>query len=329
MWGQSTQLFYKPAHDSKTGDSMSGLYSALLEGRFFFDFVHEDLLDPSRIRRYKALLLPSIALLSDHQCDQLRAYVRAGGSVLATFETSMYDETNRRRADFGLADLFGTHAKGSIIGRPGNANPFYARIERTHPVLDGFRDTAILPGAEYRVPITSVSDPVLTVVPGYAAYPPELSYPDPARTDEPAVVLREVGHSRIAYFPGDIERSLWLSGNTDLSKLLQNAIRWVCGEAAPPVTVTGGGLVESFAWQTEAGYALHVLNYTNPNAHRGWLRQFDPIGPQQIRFTVADTARIAKVELLRSGGTVPFHRSGNVIEFTIDRIDDYEIAALS
>jgi len=85
------------------------------------------------------------------------------------------------------------------------------------------------------------------------------------------------------YFPGNIEHSLWIGGNTDLSHLLQNTIRWVAGDGAP-VRIEGDGLIEAFAWETEPGFAVHVLNYTNPNTHRGWLREFYPIGEQRVRL---------------------------------------------
>ena len=71
---------------------MDAMYSALLEGRFLFDFVHEDRLQLERIKKYAAIILPNTALLSDEQCQQLRDYVNQGGSLLATFETSMYTE---------------------------------------------------------------------------------------------------------------------------------------------------------------------------------------------------------------------------------------------
>jgi hypothetical protein len=70
---------------------------------------------------------------------------------------------------------------------------------------------------------------------------------------------------------------MWKSGHTDLARLLQNSIRWVAGGNAP-VTVEGDGVIETFAWETQAGFAVHVLNYTNPAMHRGWLRKFYPIG---------------------------------------------------
>jgi hypothetical protein len=325
VMGQRTHLFYKAPHGASMQQFLNGIYYALLEGRFFFDFVHEDRLDPEHLRRYSALVLPNVALLSDAQCEQLRAYVKTGGSLLATFETSLYDEKNQQRADFGLADVFGIHKAGEIVSTNGNA--FYARIERQHEILSGFRDTNWLPGAEHRLPIAAVANPVLTVVPGFVAYPPELAYPPAPQTSEPAVVLQEKGASRLAYFPGDIERTMLVSGETDLSHLLRNTVKWILGEDQP-VTIEGAGLVEAFAWETEPGFALHVLNYTNPNAHRGWIRDFYPIGAQTVRFDIPEGKTVSRVQLLRAETDIPFQRTRRGVEFSIPSVADYEVAAI-
>jgi hypothetical protein len=325
VMGQRTHLFYQPPRGSLMPQYMDGIYYALLEGRFLFDLVHEDKLSLPEIQKYAALILPNTALLSDEQCRQLRAYVDAGGSLLATFETSLYTERNQRRENFGLADVFGIRKTGNVIGTTGNA--YLARIEKRHPILAGFTNTAWIPGGENRVPVAPVSGPVLTVVPGFVAYPPELSYPTQPHTDEPAVVTVEKGKSRLVYFPGDIERTMWQSGHTDLSRLLQNTIRWLAGGSAP-ATIEGEGLIETFAWETQAGYALHILNYTNPAAHRGWIRDFYPIGAQKVRMTLPAGKRVSRVELLRAETNVPFRVAGDAIEFTIPRVVDYEVAAL-
>ena len=329
VMGQSTHLFYRPPAGVLMRQYMDGLYYALLEGRFLFDFVHEDALEPESLKKYRALLLPNIALLSDRQCRQLRAYVEAGGSLLGTFETSLYDERNQRRDNFGLADVFGIEKAGDAIGTNGNA--FYARIERQHELVRGFIDTNWIPGAEHRLPVKPVEQPVLTVVPGYIAYPPELSYPRQPHTDEPAVVVREKGASRLAWFPGDVDRSLWKSGHTDLSRLLQNSVRWLLrGEV--PVKVEGEGVVELFAWETEPGFAVHILNYTNPAMHRGWIRSFFPIGAQKVRMRLPErpegARRVRRVELLRAETSLPFRQTGAEVEFTVPRVVDYEVAAL-
>ena len=326
VYGQRTHLFYKAPGNFSTQQYIDGLYYALLEGRFLFDFVHEDDLGAETLKKYTALILPNTALLSDEQCRQLKSYVDGGGSLIATFETGMYDERNRKRSEFGLADVFGIQKAGEIQGTVGNA--FYARIEKQHEILKGFADTNWIPGAEYRVPVKPVDSPILTVVPGYVAYPPELSYPPVPHTNEPAVVVREKGRSRLIYFPGDIERTLWHSGHTDISRLLQNAVRWVLHDEWP-VRIEGGGVVEAFAWETEPGFAVHLLNYTNPNMHRGWIREFYPIGEQKVRMRLPAERRVTRVELLRSERTVPFHVSGGELEFTIPRVVDYEVAGIT
>lgn len=330
VMGQSTQLLYPgpaAAHSQHyMRETTHGIYDALLRGRFAFDFVHEARLNPERLRKYRALLLPNIAMLSDRQCEQVRDYVQSGGSILASFETSLYDENLKQRPDFGLADLLGISKAGDMVGTNGNA--YYGRIERSHPILAGFADTNWLPGAQNRVPVKPVQNPVLTVVPGFVQYPPELAYPPTPHTDEPAVVLRETGSSRIAYFPGDIERTFWLTGHGDLERLLHNTIRWITRDERV-VHVDGEGLVELFAWETGPGYAVHLLNYTNPNAHHCWLDSVYELGPQAVSMTLPSGVKVKSVELLRPERSVPFRLEGQVLRFTIPHVEDYEIAAVS
>jgi hypothetical protein len=328
--GQSTQLLYQApgaAHaHAFMREATHGLYQVLLSGRFAFDFVHEDRLDLERIRKYRALLLPNIAVLSDLQCEQLRAYVHSGGSIMASFETSSYDENLQPRAEFGLADLLGISKAGDVIGS--NGNSYYGRIEHSHPILEGFADTNWLPGSHNRVPLRPVSAPLLTVVPGFVQYPPELAYPPVSHSNEPAIVFKETASSRLAYFPGDIERTYWLTGHGDLLRLLLNTIRWITHDEEV-VHVAGDGFVELFAWETSPGYAVHLLNYTNPNAHHGWLQSTYPLGAQTVSMTLPTGVTIKSVELLRAETGIPFRLESQVLHFTIPGVDDYEVAAIT
>ena len=203
-----------------------------------------------------------------------------------------------------------------------------ASKRESNPVLEGFANTNWLPGAQNRVPIKPVQNPLLTVVPGFVNYPPELAYPSDPHTDEPAIVLREVGKSRIAYFPGDIERTFWLTGHGDLLRLLHNTLRWITFDEAI-VQVDGDGFVEMFAWETSPGYAVHLLNYTNPNAQHGWVRSVYPLGPQQVRMKLPAGVKVRSVELLHAETTVPFAVQRGVLHFTVPRVEDYEVAAIT
>ncbi len=325
VFSERTNAFYKPPAGTDTTEFLQGLYYALLEGRFLFDFVHEDDLNPATLKKYAALLLPNVAALSDAQCAALRAYAESGGSMLATFETSRYNEWGARRNTPGLADLFGFEVTGDLQGP--NGNSYYARIEAAHPILKGFEATKVLPGAEYRLPVKSSAPLVLSVVAPYPAFPPEMVYTKTPRTTEPAVLLRERGASRLAWFPGDVDRSLWRSDNGDLSLLLRNTVNWLLNEKRP-VTVTGDGMAELFAWRTEPGYAIHILNYTNPSMLRGWFRETYPIREQRVRMSLANSASVREVRALRSGKVLPHHASGDAVEFVVPEVRDYEIAAV-
>jgi hypothetical protein len=159
-------------------------------------------------------------------------------------------------------------------------------------------------------------------------YPPELAYPPTAHTNEPAVALREAGTSRTAYFPGDLERTYWLTGHGDLLQLLHNTIRWLIHDESI-VHVQGEGFVELFAWETAPGYAIHLLNYTNPNAHHGWMQTTYPLTPQTVSLKLPSGAKVKSVDLLRAEQKIPFQLEAKTLRFTIPHVEDYEVAAIS
>ena len=62
----------------------------------------------------------------------LKAYVSGGGGLVATFETSLYDQTGTKQKDFQLADVFGI----SYQGRALTLNTCL-KITGDHPVTAG------------------------------------------------------------------------------------------------------------------------------------------------------------------------------------------------
>jgi hypothetical protein len=309
-------------------DYLEGMYAALLEGRFLFDFVHQENLTAAALKPYRALLIPNAAYLRDSECEAIREYVASGGSVLATFETSRYNEWGQAREDFGLRDLFGVSATGDAIGPNGNS---YMHMEQAHPMLDGYKGTTMLPGPEFRVPVSRLGAGALhlSVIPAYPAFPPEMVFPRVRRTDEPAAVFKQNGASRIVYFPGDIDRTFWRSGHPDFSNLLINSVKWVLNGQQLPATVEGAGLLELFAWETEPGFALHILNYTNPRSMHPFISQFYPTGALQARFQVPAGRRIASVRALRANRDLAFKQSEETVTFEVPSVVDYEVIALA
>ncbi|MCL5670954.1 MAG: hypothetical protein M1423_06630 [Acidobacteria bacterium] len=339
LYPQSTIAFYRSNGTRERrlngelidpADYLQGLYYALLEGRFLFDFVHQENLTPEALKPYKALLIPNAAYLRDNECQAIRHYVASGGALFATFETSRYNEWGVRREDFGLSDLFGVHVAGDVIGPFNNS---YMHIDRPHPIVDVFKDTLILPGPEFRVAVsyTQPESTFLSLIPHYPVYPPEMVYPRIPRTPEPTTVVRQGSGSSgsVVYFPGDIARTAWKSGNPDLTRLISSSINWLMKNQPRPATVKGKGLLELFAWEAEAGFALHVLNYTNPNTMRSSIRRFYPIGPLHVEFRVPAGTKISSVRGLRANQTLSFKQANDVVRLDIPSVRDYEVVALT
>lgn len=336
LYPQSTIAFYRTNGTEERRlngelidptDCLQGLYYALLEGRYLFDFIHQENLTPEALKPYPALLLPNAALLRDSECEAIRRYAASGGSLFATFETSRYNEWGERRENYGLADLFGVNAREDVIGPFSNS---YMRIERSHPILEGFKGTTILPGPEFRVAVSHLKpeSSYLSVIPYYPAFPPEMVYPRIRQTEEPAAVFRQ-GSAKVVYFPGDIARTAWKSGNPDLNRLISSSINWLLKDHPVPVRVEGEGIMELFAWETEPGFAIHILNYSNPNLMRAFARRFYPMGPLQVEFRVPKDNRISNARALRAGRNLSFQQTHEGVQFEVPSVEDYEVIALT
>jgi hypothetical protein len=327
---KSVTLYSAPSDEEKT-DSIEGMYAILIEGRIPFDFVHEENLNPEHLNRYTALILPNVALLSDTQVRALEQYVAQGGSLLATFETGLYDESGKPRPDFALGHLFGVSKAGPRQrAEYKSIQPILSvhlqKIDQRNAITAGFEDTDWIAGSVYRVPLKPVPNPVMTFIDPYPTYPTEAVYMREPPTDSPSVVLQQKGKSRLAYLAGDMDASYWRLDNWDLGRQLLNTVRWVLGEDNP-VTVEGEGLMEVFAWETEPGFALHMVNYNGPNAYRGAMRKVIKLGPQTVRFELPLDVKVKNASLLRAGTPLQFRQQGRVLSFTIPSVSAYEVAA--
>jgi hypothetical protein len=320
------------AQGDRHEDHVLGMYHALVESRIPFEMVHEAVLTPERLDPFKLLILADAAALSDTQCGAIRDYVRRGGSLLATFSSSLYDETGRRRDDFGLADVFGVSFGGRLEGPMQNS---YLSLEndpatgKRHPVLAGLDDTPRIINGVFRYDLRATAQftPPLTLIPTYPDLPMEDVYPRVAHTTTPELYLREIGRSRVVYFPWDIDRTLWDVMCVDHLRLLRNAIEWAANET-PPVVVDGPGLIDVTTWRQRDSMTVHLVNLTNPMMMKGPLREVIPVGPQRVRIRLPDRVRPQKVHLLTAGTTLDAAVSGNICSVTVPSVDVHEVIAI-
>ncbi len=325
VYSQQTATFYGAGRArQKVEDHTLGMYHALVEARMPFEMVHDGLLDAAHTGRFKLLILPNIAALSDPQCAQLREFVNRGGSIVATHETSLYDEWGAPRPDFALADLFGARYRGRVEGPMQNS---YLNIEPGHPLVAGLEDAGRIINGVSRVDAGPDGRAPLTLVPSYPDLPMEKVYPRRERTDIRGVFLREAGQSRVVYFPWDIDRTYWEVMCVDHGRLLGNAVRWALNEE-PPVTVTGPGLLDVTVWRQKQSITVHLVNLTNPMMMKGPYREIVPLAPQRVRVNLPPGRKPKKVQLLVSGGQPRVEGSAGSVALVIPSIGLHEAVAI-
>ncbi len=312
-------------------DHNSGMYHALVEARIPFEMVNDRLLEAENLKPYKLLVLPNIAALSDNQCDQLRKFVQGGGSLVATFETSLYNEEGVQRPDFGLADVFGVSFASKVEGpmknsylkfKPDQASKTY------HPVLKGLEDAYRMINTVYQVDVTPKADfpsPV-TLIPTYPDLPMEDVYPRVEDTATREIYIREMGKGRVVYVPGDLDRSFWQIMSIDHGRLLANSFHWALNEE-PVVAVEGPGVIDVTAWQQKASMAIHLVNLTNPMMMKGPFRELFPV-QAKLKIKIPDGKRVTGVKLMAAETSPKYEVSGRFISLDVPKILDHEIVAV-
>jgi hypothetical protein len=152
-------------------------------------------------------------------------------------------------------------------------------------------------------------------------------YPRVARTTTREVYLRELGTSRVAYFPWDISRTFWEVMAVDHLRLLRNAVMWAADEP-PPVEVEGPGVVDVTIWRQRDSMTVHLVNLTNPMMMKGPLREVTPVGPLRVRVRMPAGTHAARVQLLTAGTSARVLEAGGVLTLVVPSVDVHEIVAI-
>jgi hypothetical protein len=264
-----------------------GIFRAAMEEHLPLDLVNDWEVTAATLGRYRVLVLPNAAALSDAQADAVRRHVENGGGLVATCETSLCDEWGGPRNDFALADVLGVHYRGhpaSPTGRPALDANFAVVVDenywkqrdgvgrltwKDHPLLRDARLEDLVPRKDVifkgpQVLVSEPQDPASVAV----RLKPEGSAEQPA----PGVVVRDFGKGRVVYFAAGVDAAMWGYAYPYQRRLLARAIEWAAGEAFP-VRVEAPMGVQATFWG-QPGHAprrivVHLLNGIDSGANHG------------------------------------------------------------
>ncbi|MDD5679596.1 MAG: HEAT repeat domain-containing protein, partial [Kiritimatiellae bacterium] len=107
-----------------------GVYSALLKSQIPFDVIWCDTLTEAKLGRYKTALLIDGKSLTKQQSDMISNWVNAGGVLIASGTTTLFDEWNTRQSDYALGDVFGVKYVQTAPGTALDMEQIYKYADR-------------------------------------------------------------------------------------------------------------------------------------------------------------------------------------------------------
>ncbi|MBM3746222.1 MAG: hypothetical protein FJW34_10530 [Acidobacteria bacterium] len=329
VWSETTASFYAGADAqmididrvpsrSEVGNlegEFGGLSEALIRAHAPFDVIDDVTLEREPLARYQAIFLPNVACMSQTAAGRLRDYVRGGGNLFATFETSLYDETGVRRKDFALAELFGVSAEGKIAGP--NRWDFMKPVA-AGGLLSGLK-REMIPATFYHVRVKPQGGRALLQY----TQPLAGRYDGiPGLSDDPALVTHSFGQGSVAYFSGDFGNLIAGFHVPELLQVAENALRIL---APPPVRIENApGSLEVVLRSQQQGkrLLLHLVNSTGEMTRP--IRRVMPL--YNLRITLDQAGDAAKLFTLVRPRPLAWQKdkAGN-LQFVLPRVDEYEV----
>lgn len=299
--------------------SSLGAFAANLYGHVQVSSVHEGLLDaPEKLHDYRVLYLADFTHLSESRLANVRQFVRAGGGLVASYGSSLFDAAGHRQAQFALEDLLrvaplepaGELAETlanykSMTGGPYDlylAERSPAARERLTP-LWSFLPVRALDGGQVWQDIVT-GDGVRPILPG--------------------VVASTHGQGRVVYCASALE-SLFLQQNSSaVGDLLRSMVAKVAAEPSPFELQAPAGLIANLTTKGNT-WVLHLTNWTGSKLERAGANEYylAPVENVRVRFALPQGKRVGGVSLLVEAP----HRqqqTGATLEVLLPRVEAYQ-----
>jgi hypothetical protein len=277
-----------------------GVFRVACEEHLAVQLINDWDITPETLARYRVLILPNAACLSDEQVKTIRDFVAAGGGLVATCETSMFDEIGRPRADFALGDLFGVTYEGRIKAsgvRPTLDANFEIVVDEKYwsqrtewavlrwewvpEFTEDARLRLLTPAmsATFKGPVVKISKP----------RPPMrkamFMFPEAGAETPPCAAMGEFGKGRVFYFALGMDAANFSYGFPYERILLARAIEWAAREPFA-IRVEAPMCVQSTFFQqsnaTGRRIIVHLFNGINTTSNHGLLEVDVPLREETL-----------------------------------------------
>ncbi len=270
-----------------------GAFRAIFEKHWPVRILTEYDLENADLHGVRVLMLPDVACLSARAAEVVRRFVRDGGGLVASFETSLYDEKLERHPDFALSDVLHAHYVATHPVQLRSDNIFLT-IDADHPIVNDplihqKQSTSWLggqgpPPEKGNLALIASAVEVTPAAGGQVLMTYNVNQPELQRVRHPAIIASTFGKGRVVYFPAGVDKAMFFYPDTYIRQLLTNACRWAASDVPPPVEVEGPlVLAATFRRQPQQGrIVVHLLNDHSSYGRHSIYQKLAPL-PKELQ----------------------------------------------
>jgi hypothetical protein len=321
VWSQPTlELYGQDDAKARYADCVHGFYAALMENHIPTVVVSDEALNPGNLAGFRGVVLPNLACMSDGQAHTIAEFVRGGGALIASHETSLYDAAGDRRTKLALAEVLGAeYAPDPPVTPVKNA---YLCRRQPHPMTAWMRDTSVLPFSGRITPVRLAGGAVAPLVYGYTARavdPEEMQ--NPIRTAVPMLIANTFSAGKAVYLPCDVDRFYFRSRVDDARRLLGSAVAWALGDGLPLSTNAPSEV--GVALSEKPGFTfVHLINTI------GGRPLGEVVTVRDLEFHLRMGSKVKSVRTLRGGAMLAFEARDGRVRFTVPVFSAYEVVVI-
>lgn len=292
-----------------------GYFTALTRNHIMFDIILDEDLTIEKLSRYKVLILPDFACLSDRQWEAIKSFVREGGSIIASFESGLYDERGNPKFTEERLNLLGIKEIEGAFTPIRGENYIIASKD-----FFGFNKNNLIERAPYALKIKAKED---TTIPFLFMNPIEKVYmPLKGISNYPAVIINNIGKGRVVYFAfpiGSFYGSERIPTQEQLIKYAVENLRDPGIKVSAPPTVE----VEAYKQRNSNRIIIHLINNTGDMQRP--LTYINPI--RDIEILIKDNS-IKSGYTIRKRKPINLYQKGDMISLKLEELEDFETVVL-
>jgi hypothetical protein len=247
----------------------------LKRSQLLTEVVFDDHLTVDTLCEYQVLMLTNSGCLSDSQADAIREFVNRGGCLIATHQSSLFDELGRNRGNFAVADVLGvdyaTPENGEVLDpEDGSTDPGETNIivPQTQQLKTMFGHFLAFEAGQSEISLRSDSEPEVLFTKSGLQWrgtrgPLSGEFFDRPDLDSgrPALTRNRFGKGTAIYICGDLGQGFYRSPLPQLRQLLALLAR----TTRPAIEVEAPQMIDLTACRRNPGQLMvHLLNNPLP-----------------------------------------------------------------